>query len=83
VSVEPVGSVQSSTWATGIAALLLFIGLAIYLLPLQPNIIALQFAFNAEAFRAILAQWQPEGIALFRSHLPVDVLLPGAESAAV
>ena len=61
--------------ATGIAALLLFIGLAVYLLPLQPNIVALQFAFNAEAFRAILGQWGPEGVALFRSHLPVDVVL--------
>lgn len=61
--------------ATGIAALLLFTGLAIYLLPLQPNIIALQFAFSADAFRAILAQWGPEGVALFRSHLPVDAVL--------
>lgn len=61
--------------ATGIAALLLFVGLAIYLLPLQPNIVALQFAFNAGTFRAILEQWGPEGVALFRSHLPVDVVL--------
>ena len=61
--------------STGLAVLLLFVGLAIHLLPLQPNILALQFAFNAEAFRAILAEWQPEGVALFRSHLPVDVVL--------
>ena len=61
--------------ATGIAALLLFMGLAVYLSPLQPNIVALQFAFNAEAFRTILGQWGPEGVALFRPHLPVDVVL--------
>ncbi|APW44824.1 hypothetical protein RS694_11220 [Rhodoferax saidenbachensis] len=60
---------------TGIAALLLFIGLAVYLLPLQPNLVALQFAGNADAFQAILAQWQPAGVALFRSHLPVDAAL--------
>ena len=62
-------------WATGIAALLLFIGLAVYLLPLQPNIVVLQFAGNADAFRAILNQWQPAGVALFRSHLPADCVL--------
>ena len=66
---------NTSVRVTGIAALLLFIALAIYLLPLQPNIVALQFAFNADAFRAILEQWQPEGVALFRSHLPVDAVL--------
>lgn len=66
---------NTSVGVTGIAALLLFIALAIYLLPLQPNIVALQFAFNADAFRAILEQWQPEGVALFRSHLPVDAVL--------
>lgn len=75
MSGRPADSIQSFIWTTGVAALLLFVGLAIYLLPLQPNIIALQFAFNADTFRAILAQWQPEGIALFRSHLPVDAVL--------
>lgn len=75
MSGDPFVSAQASIRATGIAALLLFIGLAIYLLPLQPNIVALQFAFNAEAFLATLGQWGPEGVALFRSHLPVDAVL--------
>lgn len=65
----------TSVRATGVAALLLFIGLAVFLSPLEPNIVALQFAFHADAFRAILAQWGPEGVALFRSHLPVDAVL--------
>jgi len=68
---------SSFAWvrATGVAALLLFIALAVYLLPLQPNIVALQFAFHTEAFRTILDQWQPAGVALFRSHLPADCVL--------
>lgn len=75
MSGRPAESIQSFIWATGVAALLLFVGLAIYLLPLQPNIVALQFAFNADAFRSILGQWGPEGVVLFRSHLPVDAVL--------
>lgn len=62
-------------WASGLAPAVLFIGLAVYLLPLQPNIIALQFAGSATAFAAILNQWGPEGVALFRSHLPLDGVL--------
>jgi hypothetical protein len=62
-------------WASGLVSAGLFIGLAVYLLPLQPSLVALQFAGNADAFQAIVAQWQPEGVALFRSHLPVDAVL--------
>ena len=63
-----------TVWLLGIASLILFIGLAVYLMPLQPNIVVLQFAFNAESFQAVLVAWQPEGVTLFRSHLPVDTL---------
>lgn len=61
--------------AWGLASLALLIGLGVYLAPLQPNLVALQFTFTPAAFAAVLAAWQPPGVALFRSHLPIDGLL--------
>ena len=50
-------------------------GMGWYLLPLQPNMVALQtFVFTPEAFHAILNAWGPEGVQRFRNHLPVDGL---------
>jgi len=59
----------------GLVSLALLIGLGIYLAPLQPSLVALQFTFTPAAFAAVLAAWQPQGVALFRSHLPVDGFL--------
>lgn len=63
------------TLALGIAALLLFIGLAVHLAPLKPGIVALQLSFDAASFQAVLSSWQAEGLALYRSHLPADFVL--------
>ena len=62
-------------WLTGIAALVLFAGLAWYLAPLDPGVIALQFAFTPKAFASIVHAWPPEHLLRYRMHLPVDVIL--------
>jgi hypothetical protein len=62
-------------WLTGIAALLLFAGLAWYLAPLDPGVLALQFAFTPRAFAQVVHAWPPEHLLRYRSHLPFDCLL--------
>ncbi len=57
------------------ACVLLFGGLGIYLAPLQPSVVALQFTFTPEAFAQVLQAWGPEGVQRFRTHLPVDGFL--------
>jgi len=61
--------------AWGSVSLALLVGLGAYLAPLKPSLVALQFTFTPEAFGAVLAAWQPAGVALYRSHLPVDGVL--------
>lgn len=61
------------TW--GLVSLALLVGLGAYLAPLKPHLVALQFTFTPEAFQAVLATWKPAGVALYRSHLPLDGLL--------
>jgi hypothetical protein len=62
-------------WFTGVATLLLFAGLAWYLAPLQPGVLALQLAFTPRAFAQVVHAWPPEHLLRYRSHLPVDCLL--------
>jgi hypothetical protein len=64
---------SATVW--GLVSLTLLVGLGLYLAPLKPNLVALQFTFTLEAFGRVLAAWQPQGVALFRSHLPVDGVL--------
>ncbi len=64
-------------WLTGIASLLLFAGLAWYLAPLQPGVLALQFAFTPRAFATVVHAWLPENLHRYRSHLPFDFILLG------
>jgi hypothetical protein len=62
-------------WLTGIASLILFAGLAWYLAPLEPGVLALQFAFTPRAFAQVVHAWSPEHLIRYRSHLPFDFLL--------
>lgn len=62
-------------WFWGGLSLVLFAGLAVYLLPLQPSVVALQFTFDPAAFQAVLMAWRPEGVARFRHHLVPDCAL--------
>jgi hypothetical protein len=62
-------------WVTGLLAALLFGGLAVYLAPLQPDILALQFTFTPRAFGIVAHTWPAAHLELYRRHLPIDGLL--------
>ncbi len=62
-------------WTLGLLALGLLIGLGWWLWPLRPDIMALQLAFSAPAFRSVLEQWGPQGLALYRAHFGADFVL--------
>ncbi|MBT9519440.1 MAG: hypothetical protein IV101_00975 [Dechloromonas sp.] len=59
-------------WLSGALALGLFVTMAVHSSPLLPGIPALQFTFNEADFKAILAQWGPDGVDLFRRHFRID-----------
>jgi hypothetical protein len=67
-----------AVWRSGLLALALFIGLAWYLSPLKPGVVALQFAFTPRAFGEIIHQWSPDDLQRYRRHLPVDFILLAA-----
>lgn len=62
-------------WLTGLASMALLGGLAWYLSPLQPGVVALQLAFTPQAFGRIVHAWPPEHLQRYLAHLPVDGLL--------
>jgi hypothetical protein len=64
-----------AVWLSGLLALALFAGLAWYLSPLKPGVVALQFAFTPRAFGDIIHRWSPEDLQRYRRHLPVDFIL--------
>jgi hypothetical protein len=68
--------IQNWTGTIAILALVctvLLAGMGVYLLPLQPNMVALQtLVFTPAEFNAILNAWGPQGVVRFRNHLPVD-----------
>lgn len=64
-----------AVWVSGLAALLLFLGLAWYLAPLKPGVLALQLAWTPRAFGEIIHFWSDADLARYRSHLPVDYAL--------
>lgn len=59
-------------WLSGIVALILFGGLAWYLAPLKPGVLALQLAFTPRAFGEIVHVWSAQDLARYRNHLPFD-----------
>lgn len=50
-------------------------GIACYLAPLQPGILALQLAFSPRAFAGIIHAWSAADLLRYRAHLPFDCLL--------
>lgn len=62
-------------WMAGVVALGLLCGLGVYLAPLKPNILALQFAFTPRAFGEVVHQWTGEPLHRYRVHLLVDYAL--------
>jgi hypothetical protein len=69
------GAALRWVWFFGLISLALLLALGVYLLPLKPNLVALQFSFDRDSFSTVLSSWQPDGVALFRSHFPVDFVL--------
>lgn len=67
-----------AVWTSGLIALVLFTGLAWYLSPLEPGVVALQFAHTPAAFGEVLSHWSAEDLLRYRRHLPVDFLLLAA-----
>lgn len=64
-----------TVWLLGLIAAALFAAIALYLQPLEPNVISLQFTFRESAFLAVLHDWQADGIARFRAHFVADYAL--------
>ena len=54
------------------ATALLFVAMALYTLPLDPSIPAIQFTFTESAFKSILNSWKPTDLARFRAHFAID-----------
>lgn len=59
-------------WFSGTVALIFLGGLAWYLAPLNPGIVALQLAFSPRAFGEIIHLWSTGDLARYRAHLPFD-----------
>lgn len=68
-------------WFFGVAAVVMFAGLAWMLAPLDPGVLTLQFAFTPQAFASVIHGWSPEQLALYRAHLPFDFILLGCYGA--
>jgi hypothetical protein len=58
----------------GSLAIAMLVGIGIYLAPLKPNILCLQFAISESQFHAVLSKWKPAGVALYENHFPADFL---------
>lgn len=67
-----------AVWLAGLLAAALFAALAIYLAPLHPGVVALQFAWTPRSFGAIVHQWSADDLLRYRRHLPLDMGLLAA-----
>ena len=56
----------------GILTALLFVAMVIHAAPLNPSIPTIHFTFSEASFNAVLAQWQPTGVARFKRHFTFD-----------
>ena len=64
-----------TVWFLGLSAAALFVGIAVYLLPLTPSVVSLQLTFSEPAFLAVLHDWGSDGVARFRAHFVADYAL--------
>ena len=64
-----------AVWFSAFVSMLLFVGIAWYLAPLNPSILTLQLAATPKSFGAVVHTWPAEHLARYRNHLPVDCLL--------
>lgn len=56
----------------GAMTAMLFVAMAIHAAPLEPSIPEIQLTYSERSFRAILEQWQDDGIQRFRIHFAFD-----------
>lgn len=70
---EPGAAAVWPVWASGALAAVLFVGVSVHLWPLRPGVVALQFAWQPQAFGGIIHFWSEADLARYRSHLPVDM----------
>ena len=56
----------------GIFTALLFVAMVLHAAPLTPSIPTIHFTFSEASFNAVLAQWQPTGVARFKRHFTFD-----------
>lgn len=63
---------NSRLWLSGALTLILFVAMAMHSSPLSPSIPIIQLTFDEAAFKAVLAQWGPNGVELFRTHFFID-----------
>lgn len=63
------------TTLLGLASAALFVGLAVWLAPLEPGIVQLQFATTPKAFAAIVHAWGADGLQRYRAHFGADFAL--------
>lgn len=66
---------RQALFALGVSVLLALVGLAVYLLPLEPSIVRSQFTFSAAAFDSVFTTWTPVAQARFKSHFYADYAL--------
>ncbi|ATE59221.1 hypothetical protein [Thauera sinica] len=64
-----------AVWICGLLALALFAATAWLLAPLEPGVLALQFAWTPRRFGEIIHVWPSACLARYRWHLPVDCAL--------
>ena len=62
-------------WMSGLLALVLSAAITVYLWPLSPGVLALQFAWSPRTFGEIGHLWPPEDLERYRRHLVVDHVL--------
>lgn len=59
----------------GLAAILLFGAIMVYLRPLRPSLFRVQFSGSERRFRDLVAPWSPEAHRRFQAHFPADWVL--------
>lgn len=72
---------MKAVWSLGAAAAILLAGITWMLAPLDPGVLALQFAATPQAFGRVIHAWSIEQLALYRAHLPWDFVLLGCYGA--
>jgi hypothetical protein len=72
---------MGSVRALAAFALLLFAGIAWYLAPLEPSVLALQFQFTPKSYGYVIHAWTDSDLQRYRAHFAADYLLLAAYGA--